>query len=888
MHYQKYDVDKILNSLDFENFYQKYVPGFNTNGKKQVKVNCVFHEDTTPSLSINLETGLWNCFGCDKHGNAIQFVQKLFDLNFPEACERVITDHNLFTKTNKKIEKKSTAKIPRYLNLEQIKAIHGQLLKTPDALKKIQIKYGLSIETIKKYLIGYQNKHFMIPAEIEPGKWLFKEHKGQQSKGAKACIYPGEIIDKKLPHIIICEGELKALLLNQLEFPAVCGTAGAGTWKEEWNALFREMNVILAFDNDAPGKRGSRKVAESLRGTAKNIKVIAWPADLDGSTEKKDITDFFIVLKKTQEDFQKLIDTAQEVIFDEIKNIAGIRFIEPENFKIKNDKIEQTIYTKTGPEDVLLCHSPLLITGCALDIDSGTEEVEIAFKQHKRLKKIWTAKRNLSDLKKIIELSNHGLGVNSVNARRMIEFLSSFENKNTNFIKLSHIAKGVGWKTIRDRQVFILDKMISRINEDINVEFVAEAGFERFVRAMHPRGTHEAWREAVIRALKFPSVSFAFYASLAAPLLRLLKAPNFIIDFWGPSSLGKTTALEVAASVWGNPYKEAGGLVFSWDSTKVFLERMASFFCDVPIFPDDSHTVDDRTLTAILYQIANGVGRGRGAVVGIRRNPTWNTICFSTGERPLTQCTTFSGAQARTVEIYGSPFPNAGSVFISDLKNEIRENYGHAGHMFVNSLLSLIENPDEMDKIKKEYKKYQQKLSIESESEIGDRISQYFAIVKIASDLASNFFALEDPAEAEKKIHSVFKSILKDADLQRDIPTRAMHYILSWVAANENFFRWREIGEQYGRMVKGEYIGIFRHKFTEILRKENFSEMAVLRGWDDRRWIKREDNHFTCARKITDITGSYKDDAGDIQDIKETKYIRMIIIPWSIVDQFQS
>jgi uncharacterized protein (DUF927 family) len=372
-----------------------------------------------------------------------------------------------------------------------------------------------------------------------------------------------------------------------------------------------------------------------------------------------------------------------------IKEINGIKFIEPQGFHVTENRIDQIVFCNGEPELRPFFHSPVFIICRALNVDTGTEEVEIIFKRDHMWKKLWIPKRAISDTRQILELSNHGLPVNSVNAKKIIEYLASFEASNIDLIKLSFVVKGVGWKLVRDRTVFVLDKMVARTRlpqdgDEVSVEFVPEAGFERFARAMKPEGDYHRWREYITEALRFPLASFAFYASFAAPLLRLLRAPNFIIDYWGNTSLGKTTVLEVAASIWGNPHKEAGGLVFSWDSTKVFLERIANFFSDLPIFPDDSQTVDDRTLRDTLYLIANGVGRGRGSLISIRHNPTWHTVCYSSGERPLTQCTTFAGAKARTIEICGSPFPGAGGNFVYDLKQGVREHYGHAGpkHIF--------------------------------------------------------------------------------------------------------------------------------------------------------------------------------------------------------------
>ncbi len=50
---------------------------------------CPFHHDDTPSLSLNAKKGLFHCFGCGAKGNAIQFVQKMEGLTFPEAFKKV-------------------------------------------------------------------------------------------------------------------------------------------------------------------------------------------------------------------------------------------------------------------------------------------------------------------------------------------------------------------------------------------------------------------------------------------------------------------------------------------------------------------------------------------------------------------------------------------------------------------------------------------------------------------------------------------------------------------------------------------------------------------------------------------------------------------------------
>lgn len=240
----------------------------------------------------------------------------------------------------------------------------------------------------------------------------------------------------------------------------------------------------------------------------------------------------------------------------------------------------------------------------------------------------------------------------------------------------------------------------------MTIDFRPNNEFERFVKAMRAEGTYSKWREAVTETLQFRVAAFAFYASFAAPLLKILNAPSFIIHFWGDTSVGKTTVLELASSIWGNPHKDNGGLVFGWESTPVFLERMATFFCDMPIFPDDSQNVDDKKMSRMLYQLANSTSKGRGSITAIQRPKSWRTVVFSTGEKKLTECTSFGGAQARTLELYGPPFANANGVFIADFKQTVRENYGHAGLKFIEGLLSIMDKPNELTAMKTEFKRY--------------------------------------------------------------------------------------------------------------------------------------------------------------------------------------
>jgi hypothetical protein len=182
----------------------------------------------------------------------------------------------------------------------------------------------------------------------------------------------------------------------------------------------------------------------------------------------------------------------------------------------------------------------------------------------------------------------------------------------------------------------------------------------------------------------------------------------------------------------------------------------------------------------------------------------------------------------------------------------------------------LVSNPDEVEKLKAEYRKSQAEFAEIAQTEVGDRYSHYFAVVDMAARLANEVLEINNP-DANKKIFHVFMDFIGESVHEIDMAGRAMKYVLSWASGNERFFKNTDF-ESYGSWVEGEYIAIYPHKLTEVLKKEGFSERSVLKEWANRQWIKRLDNHF--AIKVT------------IQTSADVKQRRMVTIPWNIVEKF--
>jgi uncharacterized protein (DUF927 family) len=90
---------------------------------------------------------------------------------------------------------------------------------------------------------------------------------------------------------------------------------------------------------------------------------------------------------------------------------------------------------------------------------------------------------------------------------------------------------------------------------DLSIVFEPESpGDERLARALRKEGNIDNWLRGIRRCIDYPRVMFHIYASLTSPLLEIIDAPNFIIDNWGLTSIGKTTVLEIAVQ-YGDCYK---------------------------------------------------------------------------------------------------------------------------------------------------------------------------------------------------------------------------------------------------------------------------------------------------------------------------------------------
>lgn len=146
---------------------------------------------------------------------------------------------------------------------------------------------------------------------------------------------------------------------------------------------------------------------------------------------------------------------------------------------------------------------------------------------------------------------------------------------------------------------------------------------------MRTAGTLEEWREHVgARCVGNSRLLLAASAAFGGPLVELLGDESGGVHFVGASSTGKTTALRVAASVWGGPE-----YVHRWRATANGLEAIASAHNDALLVLDELSQVDARDAGEVAYMLANGSGKHRARRDGrAKRATTWRLLFLSAGE----------------------------------------------------------------------------------------------------------------------------------------------------------------------------------------------------------------------------------------------------------------
>lgn len=125
---------------------------------------CPFHSEKTPSFCVNVQKGIFKCFGCGEGGDAISFLMKINNQSFPEVIKDLAQEFGIelpsFSSDSKQ-HNENKDKIKSLLN-EASDYYHNNLLTMPDAKKALEYLHsrGITNEIISEYKLGYSSKGY--------------------------------------------------------------------------------------------------------------------------------------------------------------------------------------------------------------------------------------------------------------------------------------------------------------------------------------------------------------------------------------------------------------------------------------------------------------------------------------------------------------------------------------------------------------------------------------------------------------------------------------------------------------------------------------------------------------------------------------------------------
>ena len=477
---------------------------------------------------------------------------------------------------------------------------------------------------------------------------------------------------------------------------------------------------------------------------------------------------------------------------------------------------EDGIYVQnTGTLDVVACYHPILPIERLKNLETGEEQIKIAYKRNGAWEEIIVPKTLITSANKIVALSGRGIAVTSENARLLVRYLSDVENMNGSSIPVQHSSAKLGW--IRG----------GFLPYDREIVFDGDSRFRQVFESIREEGDREAWYRHVkaLRATGRIEIKFALAASFASILLYLVGGLPFIVDLWGATEGGKTISLMLACSVWANPAESS--YIGDFKTTDVSLEARADVLNHLPMMLDDTSKASQKireNFEGMVYDLCSGKGKSRSnKELGMNRENRWQNAILTNGEHPLTSYVTQGGAMNRILELECGERVYRDPQHTADI---LKQHYGFAGRDFVNVVKRLGK-----DAIREIQAGFQAELR---DDEKMQKQSISLSVILTADQIATDYLFRDGQYIPLEEARTV---LMDKEELSEN--ERAYEFIVSEVEININKFRpdpytGEYRGEVWGRIEDG-YAVILNNSFKRICEKGGFSGKSFLS------WAARND-----------------------------------------------
>ena len=277
---------------------------------------CPFHNEKTPSFSVNEDKGFYHCFGCGEHGDIISFTMKSENIGFVDAIKELAEMAGLKLPEFKPRDPAIVQREESYFDItERAAAEYQKQLFTPAgavALEYIRGR-GFTDEMIKKYRLGYAPKNNLIANKFVNTKQDVLIGTGLCRRGdyrmydffrdklmfpifsarGQVVAFSGRSLDGSEPkyintadteifhkrktifgfnfaresihrnnRTIIVEGQIDAIQMQCHGFPETVAPLGTALTEDHLAILCKaNRNIVFCFDGDTAGQKAAARAA---------------------------------------------------------------------------------------------------------------------------------------------------------------------------------------------------------------------------------------------------------------------------------------------------------------------------------------------------------------------------------------------------------------------------------------------------------------------------------------------------------------------------------------------------------------------------------------------------------------------------------------------------
>lgn len=509
---------------------------------------------------------------------------------------------------------------------------------------------------------------------------------------------------------------------------------------------------------------------------------------------------------------------------------------------ILNNKLVEEPENSSKPVEI---GRMVLITANKEDIDTGAITHDLTYEYLGKRKTLSISRSTLTK-KNMVELQKYGVDVADCKVDKVLRFLNYQEELASHVLTHSKI----GWGQWNEQLIFKHHQALGCPSTYSGKLLLA------------PTGNYEDWRQVIQEeAMGHTPLELALVFGLSAPVAALIAKETGIevlfAHIYGDSTRGKTTAVRVATSTFGYPHTAKNGLIKTWNGTANAIQAHLRGNFGIPIALDEA-SMSNGDFTTQVYQLASGKDKDRCDKDGeLRETSEWAGTVLSTAEHSLHgKSKQNTGALIRLIEI-GNITWTTSADNAETLKVKLLHNYGHAGPIFVQYLMSLG-----TDAIMRKWREccdtfYQAILHKDSFSR---RIAEKYAILLATAELAQT--ALQLPLDTQA-IMEMLLAVENQSSESRDIGERAYDYFLAeFQKCKLNFEcenRRTDIAMSFwGRYVitngKLAEIWVLPQTFETMMDNGQFEDTTViLQNWRDKGLLDSESGRLTRKKRLKGI-----------------------------------